>query len=181
MKNELIQTAIAMWQEHGYHNVSINQICKNCGVTKGSFYYHFINKESVILEYYYQSINGLTLDIDGSLSYTEQIYQLIKESTEPISRLNTDIILVLLTSPQIKEASNYTQSSFNDTYLARQMVECCRKGQLSGEIRDNIDAEKLIDTLLITMTGNIYRWIMDNKSFDLLKKDREELEIIIKK
>ena len=61
------------------------------------------------------------------------------------------------------------------------MVSCCRKGQESGEIRDTFTADQLIDTCLITMTGNVYRWVVDNKSFDLLQKDREELNIILKK
>ncbi len=39
-------------QKHGYHNVCVNEICASCGVTTGSFYYHFVNNESVILAYY---------------------------------------------------------------------------------------------------------------------------------
>ena len=50
MKDKLIKAAMSMWQQHGYNNISINQICKSCGVTKGSFYHHFVSKEALLEE-----------------------------------------------------------------------------------------------------------------------------------
>ncbi|MCR5067406.1 MAG: TetR/AcrR family transcriptional regulator [Erysipelotrichaceae bacterium] len=180
MKERLTQTAITMWQQYGYNNVSINQICQTCGVTKGSFYHHFLNKESVILEYYNQCLKKARLDIDESTPYAAQIFELIRISTSPLMDLNSDIIMAFLTSPRIREVQNYLNDSFNDTLVYRQMVSCCRRGQESGEIRSGFSAEDLIDTLLITMTGNFYRWVVDRKNYDLLAKDRRQLNIILK-
>ena len=52
MKQRLMQTAIALWKEKGYDNVSIPVICEKCGVTKGSFYHHFESKDDLLLAYY---------------------------------------------------------------------------------------------------------------------------------
>jgi len=181
MKEQLIQTAIDLWQKHGYHNVSVNEICASCGVTKGSFYYHFVNKESVILAYYSSCLDTAGKSEESGSSYLERIFALIRQSTDPLVVLNRDILLVFLTSDGIREASNYLLSSFESTQVYQRMVEYCRKAQECGEIRDTIDAQQLIDTALINMTGNMYRWVIDDKNFDLYERDRQQLEIILKK
>ncbi len=180
MKEKLTQAAITMWQKYGYNNVSINQICRNCGVTKGSFYHHFLNKESVLMEYFVQSLNDSPPQISEEMSCIEQIFELIRVSTVPVMKLNADMIMVLLTSPQIKTASNQAQNSFNNFEVYKRMIDCCRKGQQCGEIRNSFTAEELIDTALITMTGNMYRWVVYEKSFDLLEKEYQQLNIILK-
>ncbi|MBQ4253100.1 MAG: hypothetical protein II704_08640, partial [Erysipelotrichaceae bacterium] len=136
--------------------------------------------ESVILEYYRQCLNRSRIDLDESLSAADQILELIRISTSPLMDLNSDIIMAFLTSSRIREVQNYLNDSFNDTLVYRQMVSCCRRGQESGEIRSGFSAEDLIDTLLITMTGNFYRWVVDGKAYDLMEKDRQHLNIILK-
>ena len=162
---------MSMWQQHGYNDISINQICKSCGVTKGSFYHHFLNKESVILEYYNQCLDEAQLDVDEDGSFISQIFELLKISTVPLMDLNADIITAFLNSSRINETLNCRNDSFSDTAVYEHMVSCCRKGQQCGEIRDSHPAETLIDTVLIAMTGNFYLWVAEQKSFDLFEKD----------
>lgn len=180
MKDKLIKAAMSMWQQHGYNNISINQICKSCGVTKGSFYHHFLNKESVILEYYNQCLDEAQLDVDEDGSFISQIFELLKISTVPLMDLNADIITAFLNSSRINETLNCRNDSFSDTAVYEHMVSCCRKGQQCGEIRDSHPAETLIDTVLIAMTGNFYLWVAEQKSFDLFEKDLQQLNIILK-
>ncbi|MDM8200473.1 TetR/AcrR family transcriptional regulator [Allofournierella massiliensis] len=41
IEKRIVKTAIELFQKHGYNDTSINEICSVCGVTKGTFYYHF--------------------------------------------------------------------------------------------------------------------------------------------
>ena len=143
MKDKLIKAAMSMWQQHGYNNISINQICKSCGVTKGSFYHHFLNKESVILEYYNQCLDEAQLDVDEDGSFISQIFELLKISTVPLMDLNADIITAFLNSSRINETLNCRNDSFSDTAVYEHMVSCCRKGQ------DHADREARCDFPLV--------------------------------
>ena len=51
-KDELSRTAIRLFREEGYRNVTVNKICEAAGVTKGSFYHHFDSKDDIILQYW---------------------------------------------------------------------------------------------------------------------------------
>ena len=52
MKKKLLDTAIELFLEHGYEQVSVDMICKACNVTKGSFYHYYPTKDSLLVDYY---------------------------------------------------------------------------------------------------------------------------------
>ena len=48
-KQELIDAAIKEFGERGYEKASLNNILKESGISKGTFYYHFKNKEDLYM------------------------------------------------------------------------------------------------------------------------------------
>lgn len=52
-KEEVAETAISLFKRDGYNNVTVNEICKACGISRSVFYSSFNGKRS-ILEYMVQ-------------------------------------------------------------------------------------------------------------------------------
>jgi len=48
-KQELIESAIIEFGNNGFEQASLNNILKETGISKGTFYYHFKNKEELYL------------------------------------------------------------------------------------------------------------------------------------
>lgn len=48
-RERLVCAAYELFQEHGFHAVGLDQIIKNTGVTKSTFYNHFESKEALIV------------------------------------------------------------------------------------------------------------------------------------
>ncbi|WP_432663679.1 TetR/AcrR family transcriptional regulator [Wukongibacter baidiensis] len=48
-KQELIEVALEQFSNRGYVKASINDILRDAGMSKGTFYYHFENKEDLYL------------------------------------------------------------------------------------------------------------------------------------
>ncbi len=48
-KNELIEAALDEFTQKSYENASLNKIIKNAGISKGTFYYHFQDKQALYL------------------------------------------------------------------------------------------------------------------------------------
>lgn len=46
-REELLDTAIALAQEHGFEAMSIEQVTRNAGVAKGTFYHYFASKSDL--------------------------------------------------------------------------------------------------------------------------------------
>lgn len=44
----IVDTAISLFKEHGYQNVSVNEICKSANIPRSSFYTIFSGKKDII-------------------------------------------------------------------------------------------------------------------------------------
>lgn len=54
-KKEIVSNAIILFKEKGYNNVSVNEICRVCGIVKSTFYYYFKSKDELLDHFYYLS------------------------------------------------------------------------------------------------------------------------------
>lgn len=81
-KQHITHTALRLFQEHGYSNVSISDIVEAAGISRGGFYAHFKNKDDLLwhtffdlderYEVYYNNI--LSSPDTAGMSPLEQLY-----------------------------------------------------------------------------------------------------------
>lgn len=60
-KKKIMDTATGLIKEKGYTKVSVDEICKKCGMTRGAFYHHYKSKDDM-LENYYNLFNEVNAD-----------------------------------------------------------------------------------------------------------------------
>ena len=89
---QLVDTAWNLFWRFGFSRVSIEEICKDSGISKMTFYKHFRNKTELVrflmLEVSQQSIKMFEAILDKDIPFTEKIAETIKlklEQTENIS------------------------------------------------------------------------------------------------
>lgn len=80
-KEKLMDTAISLIWQSNYANVGVAEICKQAGVTKGSFYHYFETKADLFYEasmFYWDSMRyKLDAAFSPSISPLEQLENLI--------------------------------------------------------------------------------------------------------
>ena len=182
MKEQLMNTAITMWKENGYHNVSLNQICSACHVTKGSFYHHFVNKEDVICYYFTRFLEQYDFNYSKETdSYIKEIQMILNAAAKDILDWDPEMILVILNSEGKNTENAEIQKHFMESKIYSRLVDCCKRGQNKGEINDLYPAYVLIEACMTMLTGVIYVWCTRDKPFDLLERERFEIELILRK
>ena len=81
-KKRIIEVAIKLINEKGFDNVSVSEITKAAGVSKGAFYIHFESKEDLIekqINYYYDD-----LKLDDSYSTHKRLEHFLIKSIDHI-------------------------------------------------------------------------------------------------
>ena len=85
-RDKIIQASIALFNEQGERNVTTNHIAAHLGISPGNLYYHFRNKEDIILSIYEEYARNIVLDtfpevspsvkpLDAIILYMDAVFQ----------------------------------------------------------------------------------------------------------
>ncbi|WP_086540939.1 TetR/AcrR family transcriptional regulator [Algoriphagus antarcticus] len=85
-KKGIIQSALDLIQEHGFHGCPVSMVAKNAGVAAGTIYTYFENKDDLIIgiyEYVGEEIKKYVSERDdNSLSFKDRYYNYWKNLTD---------------------------------------------------------------------------------------------------
>jgi AcrR family transcriptional regulator len=170
-RRRIYETAIELFSRKGYENVTVEDICRKVGVTKGAFYNHFRSKDQIILEEFMKMDRHYAMVAEKIASLESSIEKLRvfnREAIKLMSDLGVKLMKVLYSSqiaPHMKEPYLAHQGRF----LYRITNQFLREGQEKGEIPVDISSEELAVMLINCFRGQIYHWCLTNGSFNLVE------------
>lgn len=121
MSQKLRQCAFDLFVEHGFDNVTLDQIARAAGVTKGSLYWHYKNKQELILaacQHYYQIWHASIQKLLAPLaSPRERLRKTIIYSVDScvVDKRNRIFTTAIFTMMQENEAVRDSWSQFYST------------------------------------------------------------------
>ena len=180
-REEIIEAAIEVFYEYGFHKASLKNISDRMGLTKAAIYYHFPNKEDLLFTIVEQATRELLFVLKSSL---------VKD-TDPLESLRSLIVNQII----------YMKDNMKKVKI---MVD--DKGFLSGQLRGIIkeqeqitfylfkshieklqDAGKLRKFNVNTVTFGIFgminwldKWYKPNKMLSLVQIADEIVDILFK-
>ena len=172
-KQLILETTLKLMIENQDSIISIRQISNASGIAIGGIYHHFSNKEEIydkITEMYY--INYYKFDFDRLRQIKgnakEKIHDVMaeifsqKETGIKIESIGDEIdyrdILSVLTANGFtyENLEELTQSLIKE--LRGFLAEIIREGQKDRQIRHDVTAEDIADSLIIMYMGIQYKW-----------------------
>jgi AcrR family transcriptional regulator len=191
-KEFITQEAFKLFLNHSYEAVSINDISKAIGFTKGALYHHFKNKEelfkSVIDRYLFT--HEVIADID-SISLSEYI-ELSMAQAEKIIRslfscslVFTPINYMSLFTDAFRHYPGYAEakeifitSEIEKTRLV--LVNAIKSGEIRDDINPSVIATNFF-SINMGLAGNLVRNNSIDDAIDLLKEQTYEFYKLLKK
>lgn len=109
-RDKIIQASIELFNEKGERNVTTNHIAAHLGISPGNLYYHFRNKEDIILCIYEECSRHLLEDtfiqvspdikpLDSIILYMDEAFKIMRK----YSFLYANLAVLLAKSPQLHE------------------------------------------------------------------------------
>ncbi|SCZ80027.1 TetR/AcrR family transcriptional regulator [Acidaminobacter hydrogenoformans] len=172
-KKKIFDAAIELIKTKGYQNVTIDEICAACNVTKGAFYYHFSTKESVIEQ--------IHLDTDQIVE--RKIAQLLK--MPPSLKIFQDMSYFygeITVERGVEVMRHKLHSSLDSDPLSggyhnffdpekrpvlKLFKSIFQEIQKNGEVIQEVTFEYFFRHLIITYNGVVLDWCCSDGSYDL--------------
>lgn len=181
MKNlteeKIINIAYNLFIEKGYDNVTVNDICRACEITKTTFYYHLNSKEDIISHFYdsvTESLVSRIFDVISAENYWEQLMVCFETIILRSQYIGSDLSAQLLIMNIKDDKGTY---DFNED-LTKMAVSLIEKAQKAGQIRNQSNAEQLYRASAYAFMGYETVWCIKKGSFDRLKHVRYAMENI---
>lgn len=189
-KTRILEEAVLEFRDNNFDTASINKIVERSGISKGSFYQYFKDKEDLYLhiitiigekkiEYLTPAMMNLS-----EQSFYDTLRELYRSGIE-FALENPDYLAI--GNRMMKDTSSGILLKIKDTFGARGddiFLQLLKKGQDQGDIRRDIDLN-LISRLLVTMQMTVVEYYFEkyrelgysmeimeelDKFFDLLRK-----------
>lgn len=99
--NRIVEASLVLFNEQGERNISTNHIAQHLGISPGNLYYHFSNKDDIIIQlfkryaaevYEFLLHTALPESVEESVQYMGNIYDIIWEYRFLFSDVNTLLI-----------------------------------------------------------------------------------------
>lgn len=112
----IIESALVLFNEEGERNISTNHIAAHLGISPGNLYYHFRNKDEIIIQLFkryseallhYLQEAELPSNVEDSINYMSGIYNVMWEYRFLFSDVNT---LLARSAELLGEHNNFTQA-----------------------------------------------------------------------
>lgn len=171
-RNEITKKAFLLFLKKGFKAVKLSDIERAAGITKGTFYYHFTNKEEVLkeglVEYYRMIDKQRSFEFDRIATLREYIDLTIRKMTDihnyTAKTFGSDIPEVLCLSLLVEVIALFPE--LKKVTIVSKMQRLSKLEQLileakkRGELRNDIDTSVLAKNILNISAGMIHYLLM---------------------
>ncbi|MCD7809404.1 MAG: TetR/AcrR family transcriptional regulator [Erysipelotrichaceae bacterium] len=177
-RERIINTTIELFKKQGYEETTIAQICKECHITKGTFYYHFANKDDITFAYYeqlYSDLSPVVMEIINIDNAKEQLWKTLEFSIDNTISLTPKLLKSFMIS-DIQRGMNFfspykAYKSSNSRIKQYDMqIQLIKKGQKNNEIKKG-NPEAMLHVYTSALMGIAMDWSSNDGYYD----EKEEL------
>lgn|GEM_PF-1586887 len=139
----ILDVASKLFQDHGYHKITMDEISKEAHVSKATLYKYFANKqalyEHIFQDNYLKEYERIRNIIDSQESFQEKINQVIKVRLKKYK--DQSIILYQNEFSFSKEMHQFIET--HSAQMEKARAELYKQGRLEGCIRQDLSDELL--------------------------------------
>lgn len=185
-KKKIFTVAKQLILAKGYNQVTVDEICEQCSLSKGAFYIHYKSKEDIVRQLYRDDIT----------EYMEEHYRAyIQENKDasPVEKLKAFIRLTL-SFPSVA-GEELTRLAFLVSLSAKSedgvswLSDCLKPGLLSEIVdegihlslfRSGLSQEEILRYVYSYLAGALIAWCLANYSYDIVQTGEKTADVMVR-
>lgn len=168
---QIVDAAVIVIAENGYHQAQVSKIAKQAGVADGTIYLYFKNKEDILISVFREKMAIFVENIKEILKKDLPIAEKLPLVVENHFRvLQEDPHLAIVTQLELRQSNKDLRFQINNV-LKEYMVlldTLLEEGVEKGELSPNLDLRLARQMLFGTMDETITSWVMNEQKFNLV-------------
>ncbi|CAH0246175.1 hypothetical protein ASG97_20150 [Bacillus sp. Soil745] len=168
-REKILQISLKLFSEKGYEKVTVDEIVKKSGTSKGSFYQHFSAKSDIFLvrfievdDYYREVFRSFPVDMDA----TEKLLIFIRKLMRFLEvEMGKDLMKVIYSSAlDSKEHTYFLNSNRSLFKIIRSLIEEAKE---QNDIGTDQSVNEISQLIIQSLMGIIYHWGLNNSEQSL--------------
>lgn len=157
-RRHILDTAAKVFAERGYHGTTVRDVLSEAGVSTGSFYFYFSNKEE-LFETVYDEMNNMYLNV---IEYG--VEQLLEKTVESICKAITLALLVFRKNRPLGRIMLIEAVGLNPRFEQKRAANNKRFSMLLEEFFTEMQKKGIINPpsikiAAISLMGSVYTFI----------------------
>ena len=185
-REKLLKAAELLLSEKGFGALSVDEITRQAGVAKGTFYVYFSHKEDVVTEICRGYFSSIADQVSGmrDVSMAARLRLYMREFMAAVEKYGIHICREWIRSTVDPEHPGENVDNSKWAFDVEMLRGIIRDGMTRGELRKDTPADLLAYLLISQLYGMMLSWCMSDGVFEPLEwSDRfsdAELEAILK-
>jgi TetR/AcrR family transcriptional repressor of nem operon len=179
-KEKILETGARVVWRKGFHNTGLNEVLKEAGVPKGSFYFYFQSKEQFgleLIEVYTSFMEGKMIEVmsDRSESGLKRLQKFLDFTKNMFSQDHFiggcplgNLAL------EMGDVNEKFRNKILDGFKRMEVIicQCLQDAQNSGEISEKVDVDTTSQFIINSWEGALVRMKVEKStnSLDILEK-----------
>ncbi|MCL7749819.1 TetR/AcrR family transcriptional regulator [Halalkalibacter alkaliphilus] len=168
--NQIIDAAVKVIANHGYHQAQVSKIAKEAGVADGTIYLYFENKEDILTSLFEEKMGNFVQiirnQITEDLSIEDKFLLLI---TKHLEQLEQDHHLAIVTQLELRQSNTDLRLKINEILKGYLVLvdELLTEGKSNGFFLEDLDNRLARQMIFGTIDEVVTNWVMKECKYDL--------------
>lgn len=166
----ILNAALKVFSETGYHKAQVARIAKEAGVAGGTVYLYFKNKEDILISLFQEKMGEFITRIEDEISSvnsaSEKLFRIIQSH---FALLGDNPAMARVTQIELRQADVKIAEGIHQSLKQyfRLIESIISEGQLRGELKPNLDVRLIRKMIFGTMDEVVTSWVMSKRQEEL--------------
>ena len=180
---QIIDAAVKVIAENGYHGSQVSKIAKQAGVADGTIYLYFKNKDDILVSVFQekmgQFIGKITEQINTKKRADDQLLKLIEMH---FLQLENDRDLAVVTQLELRQSDIQLRTQINQVLKSYFNVldGIIKEGIEDHLFQQNLSVRLVRQMIFGTIDEIVTNWVMQDHKYSLVEQASDVHSLIIK-
>ncbi|MFS0780657.1 TetR/AcrR family transcriptional regulator [Bacillus sp. 1P06AnD] len=169
---QIIDAAVVVIAEHGYHQAQVSKIAKQAGVADGTIYLYFKNKEDILISLFQEKMGEFVEKISAEIMLKEKASDKLAVLIQThFDIMSEDPHLAVVTQLELRQSNSQLRTQINEVlrgYL--KLVDgILKEGMANGEFKQDLNHKLARQMIFGTLDEIVTSWVMNDQKYSLPK------------